>query len=254
MPLPEIVLKPSLIPILFVVQLLAIWLTARHAKRRGEIKSTGWIVFFIVLLLVWGAISTGLALSGVYVSKPFLEAYPTLWLPFIPVVLVMSFLMLSGSAREAVRGLIDGAPVKAIIGIHVLRILAIGTLVKASQGVFSMSFALWVGIPDMAFGATAVIMYGLAAKQRIGIGALMVWNLLGVLVILPGAPIVGQRGLPGLFHALDEIPSMVTLYEFPMVLAPSLVVPIFVMMNLLVVIRLMERMIWGEHAFRAVAV
>jgi hypothetical protein len=42
---------------------------------------------------------------------------------------------------------------------------------------------------------------------------------------------------------------MITLYEFPMALAPSLVVPIFVMMNLFVMIRLIERSIWGENTF-----
>jgi hypothetical protein len=131
-----------------------------------------------------------------------------------------------------------------------LRILAVGTLIKAWQGEFSMSFAIWVGIPDLLFGLSAVIMLYLALKNLFSTMALMQWNLLGVLVILPGAPIVGQMGLPGVFHRIDETPSMITLLEFPMVLAPSLVVPLFVMMNLFVAIRLIERMLQGRLARR----
>jgi len=48
-------------------------------------------------------------------------------------------------------------------------------------------------------------------------------------------------GLPGVMHMVDESPSMMSVFEFPMALAPTLVVPIFVTINLLVAIRLMTK-------------
>ena len=196
-------------------------------------------------MVIWGAISTWLANNGVYLSDAFLAAYPTFWLPFIPVVLILSVLIISVPARTAVQSLIDTTPLKWLIGIHVLRILAVGTLIKAYKGEFSMSFATWVGIPDMLFGLSALFMLWLATKDRINNFGFMLWNMLGVLVIIPGAPIVAQMGLPGVFFNITETPTMVTLYEFPMVLAPSLVVPIFVTLNMLVGIRLIEKLFKG---------
>lgn len=244
--MPEFILKFSMIPIIFIIQLLAIRYAARNADKQNIIKITGWITIFLFILVVWGGISTWLAFDGVYMSDELLEAYPTFWLPFIPVVLVIVPLALFVSARDAVRELIDATPISWIVGIHALRILAIGTIIKAWRGEFSMSFATWVGIPDLLFGLSAVVMIWLALKDRVSTMSLMSWNMLGVLVILPGAPIVGQMGLPGIFHSIDETPSMVTLLEFPMVLAPSLVVPLFVMMNMFVAIRLIERMLQGR--------
>lgn len=238
----------SLIPALFLVEITAIIYITRHARLKG-MKGAGWIYGLLFILLIWGAVSTWLALTGVYQSRAFLEAYPTFWLPFIPVILCVIPYLFFARARRTVRALIDLTPIKWIISIHALRILAIGTVIKAWRGAFSMSFATFVGIPDMLFGLSALWMIRLALKDRISNLGYMAWNMLGVFVILPGAPIVGQMGLPGALHCIEETPSMITLYAFPMVLAPSLVVPIFVMMNLFVTIRLIERSIWGENTF-----
>ncbi len=234
-------MKFSLIPVLFLIQMLAILHAAHHALRRKGRPGYGWFLAMTLILALWGLTSTWLALSGVYLSRGFLESYPTLWLPFVPVLVVTGMILVFPSARRAMQVLIDTVPVRWLVGIHALRILALGTLIKAWRGEFSPSFALWVGIPDLMFGLSALWMMRLGARNRLGDRGLMLWNLLGVLVILPGAPVIGQMGLPGVFHMIDETPSMVTLYEFPMVLAPSLVVPVFVMMNLFTVIRLWER-------------
>ncbi len=234
-------MKFSLIPVLFLIQMLAILHGAHHALRRKGRPGYGWFLAMTLILTLWGLISTWLALSGVYLSRGFLESYPTLWLPFIPVLAVLGMMLIFPSARRAMQILIDTVPVRWLVGIHALRILALGTLIKAWRGEFSLSFALWVGIPDLIFGLSALWVMRLAAQNRLGDRGLMLWNLLGVLVILPGAPLIGQMGLPGVFHMIDETPSMVTLYEFPMVLAPSLVVPVFVMMNLFTAMRLWER-------------
>lgn len=234
-------MKFSLIPALFLLQMLGILYAARYALNRQGMKGYGWFLAITLMLALWGLISSWLALSGVYLSPGFLAVYPTLWLPFIPLVPVIAVLAISATARRALQVVIDTVPVGWLIGIHALRILALGTMIKAWRGEFSLSFALWVGVPDLLYGLSALWMLRLAAQNRLSDRGLLIWNLLGVLVILPGAPLIGQMGLPGIFHMIEETPSMITLYEFPMVLAPSLVVPVFVMMNLFTAIRLIER-------------
>jgi len=238
----------STVPLLFAVQLSAIALATRHAIRAGHLARPAWIGVLMGVLVLWAVASTWLALSGVYESQAFLAAYPLVWLPFVPVVAVALILVLFRPARDAVRALIDGTPTTWLIGIHALRLLAIGTLIKAWSDAFARSFALWVGIPDLLFGLSALVMVWLAARGRVTPPGLLAWSLLGVLVILPGAPLVGQMGLPGLLHAIKETPSITTLFAFPMVLAPSLVVPIFVMMNLLVAIGVIERSVESAEA------
>lgn len=234
-------MKPSLVPLLMIVVLAAVRFAAWRAARDKRLDRPGWIDFLLVLLIAWGAITTWLGYHGFYLSKPFLASYPTLWVPFLPVVIVFTALMLSASARRAVDQLIDATPQTWLVGIHALRILAIGTLVKAWQGSFVVSFALWVGIPDLLFGLSALLMMRVAAGNGLSTRALLLWNMVGVLVILPGAPLVAQMGLPGFLHAFDETPPMTTVYEFPMVLAPTFVVPVFVMMNMLVAMRSVAR-------------
>lgn len=236
-------MKPSLVPLLMIAVLTAIRFAAWRAARDKKLDRPGWIDFLLVLLVAWGVITTWLGYHGFYLSQSFLASYPTLWVPFLPVVIVFTALMLSAPARRAVDQLIDATPQTWLIGIHALRILAIGSLIKAWQGSFVVSFALWVGIPDLLFGLSALFMMRAAAGNRLSPTALLLWNALGVLVILPGAPLVAQMGLPGFLHAFDETPPMTTVYEFPMVLAPTFVVPVFVMLNMLVAMRSVARML-----------
>jgi len=66
-------------------------------------------------------------------------------------------------------------------------------------------------------------------------------NLIGFIIIVPFAVILINVGLPGPLYMIEESPSLKTIFEFPMVLAPTLVVPIFAMVNLFVALRLIKR-------------
>jgi hypothetical protein len=236
----------STVPFLFLVQVLAIGFATRRGAHAGAIQHPGWIYALLGALVSWGALTTYLAVTGVYLTDRFLQMYPTIWIPFIPVAIVVIPALTFGSAREAVSQLIDATPTQHLIAIHALRILAFGTLYKAWNHTFSQSFAVFVGIPDLLFGLSALVMLWLIRRGIFVASGFMLWNLLGVLVILPGAPIVAQRGLPGMFHASTETPGIATIYEFPMALAPTLVVPTFVMINMFVLMRIIERKASGK--------
>jgi hypothetical protein len=51
-----------------------------------------------------------------------------------------------------------------------------------------------------------------------------------------------NMGLPGAMFMVEESPGLKTNFELPMALAPTLVVPIFVMINLFVALRLLGRL------------
>ncbi len=191
------------------------------------------IFALLVTLLGWGGVSAYLSSTGVYTSTQFLELAPGYWLPYIPVVTAVILVILIAPLRDGIRKLVDGTAVHWLTGIHVLRILALGALIKASMGIFPETFAWFVGIPDLLFGLSAVPITWLACRGKLNDDLLMYWHLGGALVVI--VPVFG------LMHIFMREALFSELFVFPMVLAPTLVVPMLVMLNLMVVWRLLER-------------
>lgn len=90
----------------------------------------------------------------------------------------------------------------------------------------------------------AVLIYRGVWKEKSAI----IINLIGFIIIVPFSLILINMGLPGAMYMIEESPSLKTIFEFPMALAPTLVVPIFVMVNLLVALRLIKRKRTRLHA------
>lgn len=206
-----------------------IWLGV-HSYLRGHINMAGLvsIAFWITSLTAWGVTSVYLALNGTYTSASFYAVMPGLWWPMIPAVITVVHLALP-SFRTALFAVVSQNS-RALICIQALRIAAIGGVVKGFNGVLPPSFALPVGIPDMVFGLSALALTVLWPKEGWAPRTLIAWNLIGLGVILP-APLLMQLGLPGPFHVFTSSPDARALFEYPMVLAPTLVVPLFITLN-----------------------
>jgi len=233
----------SLVPMLFAAEVLAVLYATRAGQAGGGLPkpAAGWIYALLALLVLWGAISSHLGLTSAYQTARFLELQAPFWLPFVPVLLVLAPFALVPQARDAINRLIDHTPLYAIIAIQGLRVLAIGGIIKGWNGDFNAAFAFYVGIPDFLFGASALIMAWLVMHDRINRWTLAAWNLIGAAIIVPGTFIVIKLALPGPWQLFTSEPSIMTLYDFPMALAPTLVVPVLVTMNLLVALRLVAR-------------
>ena len=121
------------------------------------------------------------------------------------------------------------------------RVLAIGGILKAYNGEFPLFCARWIGSPDFSFVLTSLIAVYLIFKGVWGKRSGIAINLLGFIVIVPFAVVLINLGLPGIMHMVDESPSIITIFDFPIALALTIVVPIFVTVNLLVAILLMFR-------------
>jgi len=186
----------------------------------------------LIILLVWGGCSGYLSSTGVYVSVNFLQLSPGYWLPYIPVITTVTLVVLITPLRVGLRKFVDYVPDHWLTGIHMLRILAFGTIIKATMGVFPEKFAWFVGIPDLLFGLSAIPITLLAQQKRLNDDIILLWHLAGALVII--VPAIA------LMHIFMKEILFLELFAFPMALAPTLVVPILVMLNLMVVWRLLE--------------
>lgn len=246
-------MKFSTLPFLLLIELFSFWFATRRAVQRGHIDESGatLITILLVLLVVWAGVSSWMAISGVFQSEPFLSSWPAFWVAFVAVAIVMTPLMVSCEARETVRSVIDTTPMHWMVGFQAMRSLAIGGVMKALNGEFSRYFGLYIGIPDMIFGLSALLVAWMVYRKRVGTGTLIIWNLFGAMIIVPFGLVLLQMGLPGPWMHFDETPGISTIFEFPMALAPTVVVPLFVMVNLFVAIRLIERSMAGDKTLES---
>ncbi|MBL3588325.1 MAG: hypothetical protein JMN24_00855 [gamma proteobacterium endosymbiont of Lamellibrachia anaximandri] len=225
----------STLPILIVVIFGFLWFLTRRIHRLGGINESqrNWLVVLLLILLIWGGYVGYQSSEGFFATEGFLNLLPGYWLPYVPVVIAITLTLLIAPLRHGLRKLVDETPRHWLTGIHCLRILALGTLIKASMGVFPEKFAWFVGGADLLFGLSAIVVTLLVHRGRLSDGFLLVWHLIGALVIV--APVAG------LMHVFMQEALFPKLFVFPMVLAPALVVPTFVMLNLLVTWRLLEK-------------
>ncbi|MEE8206737.1 MAG: hypothetical protein V3T82_07290 [Nitrospinaceae bacterium] len=236
-------MKFSMLPLLYLIQIVAIYRVTKNTYGLGQIsaRQNKQIILILATLTLWGGLSTYLGMSGYYQSEDLLSSLPGLWIPTIPVLIVMIPWMASKDLRQGIDKIIDQTPLHLIMGFEGLRILALGGIIKGYRGEFSLFFAKFVGIPDFLYGVTtliaAVLIYRGVWKERSAI----IINLIGFIIIVPFAVILINVGLPGPLYMIEESPSLKTIFEFPMVLAPTLVVPIFAMVNLFVALRLIKR-------------
>ncbi len=225
----------STLPILIAVIFGFLWFLSRRIHRLGSINSSqrNWLVVLLLILLIWGGYIGYQSSVGIFATEDFLSLLPGYWLPYVPVVIAITLTLLVTPLRIGLRKLVDETPYHWLTAIHGLRILALGTLIKASIGVFPEKFAWFVGGMDLLFGLSAIAVTLLVHRGRLTDGFLLVWHLIGALVIV--APVAG------LMHVFMQEVLFSKLFAFPMVLAPALVVPSFVMLNLLVAWRLLEK-------------
>ena len=236
-------MKFSMLPILLLIQLLVIYRATKSTETSGNIDSQqrNLVNTILVGLGVWAVMSSYFGLSGVYQSEAFLASLPGLWITQIPILIVMIPWILSQSFRQATDSIIDHTPLHYIMAFEGLRIFALGGIIKGYKGEFSPLFAKAIGIPDFFIGTLALTGAYLIYKGIWGNRAAIAINLLGFIVIIPFGMGLINLGLKGPMYYINETPSTATIFDFPMALAPTVVVPIFVMVNLFVAIRLLQK-------------
>lgn len=225
----------SSLPLLIAVVFGFLWFLVSRLHRAGILNSDqrNQMALLIGVILMWGMFIGYQSSVGRFGSEPFYNLMPGYWMPYVPVVVALSMMLSLAPLRDGLRVLVDETPVHWLSGIHILRILALGTLLKASNDLFPQMFAWFVGGPDLLFGASAIIVTLLARSGRLSDRFILYWHLAGALaIVLPVA---------GLMHLFMAEPLFAELFMFPMVMAPALIVPTLVLLNLLVAWRLYEQ-------------
>ena len=218
-------MKLSLVPLLAILTLaFGVFITATARKDRSISGAEARSVYFLVLAFaVWTVILIALGIGGIHVALMY--QVPFLWQSGIPVTILFINFILSRNLRRALHGIASSTPQHWLVFFQALRIGALGGVLKGIQGQITSSFVLWIGIPDFLFGVSAILVGWLLLREAVSKSFLVVWGLIGAsLILLPTFPLMN--------YWMNE-PGFVFIFEFPMVLAPGIVVPMMIFFNLL---------------------
>ncbi len=232
----------SLTPFLLVIELGFCFFLTWHSHRRDPgIGSLCPAYVFFTWLSLYAVATSLLGYHGWYLREEVLRLLPGFWLQLVTVAAAVIPVLVSRALRQDLRQIVDTTPWQWFARFHALRIAALGTAAKTMTGEFPLYFEVFVGIPDLLFGISALWIAVLAGRGGISRCGFLLWNLVGVLVIVPSAPILLQLGLPGPFYVFTDLPDARAVYAYPMSIAPMIGVPLFVLVNLCVAWRLWER-------------
>lgn len=199
------------------------------AFQDGTIGVIGAIAIALWLLVVgiWLAIIAQLARSG-WLPGPGVNALPWLWVPSPPVILSLLGLLLVPTMREAWMAVLIAIPAIAIPALNALRVLAIGTIIKAWRIEFPRRIGFGVGIPDMLFGLWSgfiALSGGFVSRQQE-----VVWHIIGLAILLMMIPMVFTVLRQPRLDAPNKGPARAILV-FPMVLAPAGLATMFAILH-----------------------
>lgn len=229
-------MRLSIVPFyILLVFAFCIFITYRARRNQGinQIETRS-IYIFIAGLFGWTVASTIFGLRGIHSSPELLERIPFLWQAFVAITMWMVFYAFSSTFRGALNKLADATPATWLVFVQALRVGALGSVVKAVRGDITSSFPLWVGIPDFLFGVSAIIIgYLLLRNPTAYRRTLIAWSTAGAAIIL--LPTFGF--MP---YWMNE-PGFTFIFEFPMVMSPSIIVPILVLLNFLLAWKAMRQ-------------
>lgn len=215
----------SILPIYAMfIAMICVALTARTwsmgALSRKEVLA---VSVFLSALAIWSGIIILLGFRDTHVNL--MQKIPFVWQAFVPMVLWMVPFALSPVFRRAVWQIAVATPAHWLVSIQALRIGAIGGIIKGLQGEIQSTYVFWIGIPDFLFGLSALAVAWLVWRRHMTFGALTSWNLVGfALIVMP-------TFIPMTYWMTE--PGFEFIFEFPMILAPGLVVSLLISLNLL---------------------
>jgi hypothetical protein len=203
----------------------------------GTIGFTGAIALSLWLgaIGLWLINVARLSISG-WLTGTGVASLPWLWVPSPPVVLSLAGLLLLPVLREAWLAVLAALPVVAVPALNALRVLAIGTVIKAGRVQFPRRIGFAVGIPDTLFGlwsAFIALSGGFQSEHQE-----LIWNALGMAILLMMIPMVLTLLRQPRLDAPGKGPARGIL-AFPMVMAPAGLATLFAILHMLSLYRLL---------------
>jgi len=216
------------------------WILFRAAARSGLPATTQRSVRLgiALFLAVWFGAALLLApdLASLPGRDPFAIAPAVPFFSVVPLALIGLALTLS----PALRRVLASAPVPALIGVQAYRVIGAIFLVLYAQGQMPAHFALPAGWGDVAVGLAAPLVALALARGMPGARALALsWVVFGLLDLAVAVGMGTGLLAPYLMPALGpRVPPVGAMGAFPLILVPSLAVPISVALHLTALVRL----------------
>ena len=159
----------------------------------------------------------------------------------VGVIIVVAFgAVVFGVFPEARQGLIDSASAttnREFVSIHILRLLAIGTIIKYLQRQLPLHFVILGTLPDFLFAISALVTSLTVEVDSLGQEFLLAWHWTGFAVFL-GAGISMFFSVPSLLRIYSGEPDTSIIFRFPMLIAPNFTVPLFMLAHSFAIVKL----------------
>jgi len=157
----------------------------------------------------------------------------------VAIVLTLTVAMfgLIPAAREGIVRAAQSTSDLQLISIHILRLLAVGTIIKYIHRELPLHFMILGSIPDFLFAVSAVVLAMLGACGSLSDSSLIVWHMVGFSVFM-GAGISMFFSVPSPLRIYHNEPDTTITFQFPMLLAPNFTVPLFMIAHLFALVKL----------------
>jgi hypothetical protein len=194
------------------------------------------VVAWIVGMLLW------LALVIYGSRRDFFLKHSERLSNLVGVTIVVTFAVaMFGIIPAAWQGVVSAAHNTSdlqLIYIHILRLLGIGAIVKFLHRELPLHFVILGSVPDILFALSAVALAVRGASGPFDPSFLVAWHLIGFSVFL-GAGISMFFSVPSPLRIYHNKPDTSIVFKFPMVLAPNLTVPLFMIAHLFALVKLL---------------
>ena len=219
----------SIVHILGLTQLAVFWYWGDMALKYDKNLKRYTLNTLLIVLLIWFGLTSYFAIKGDYLKNTYY--FSTILGLLIPLLIVFMF-SLWDDFKELFKALAFVVPFKSLVGFQALRILSIGTIIKYYQGQFPLHFFILGSLPDFIFSLSALYLFFDFKKGGHPSKKFALWNILGMIAFL-GAGISMYFSVPSLLQLTDTGTNATLAFNFPMALAPTFTVPLFMMGNML---------------------
>jgi hypothetical protein len=211
---------------------IAYWLLRTGGAMPGY---TATVVAWIVAMLGW-------LVLVVYAGRRDFFLKNTRWLSNLAgVIIVVAFAaVLFGTIPAAREGLSRAAAATTdseLASIHILRLLAVGAIIKYVQRQLPLHFVIWGALPDFLFGASAVVVTLMARNGALSQEFLIAWHSIGFSLFL-GAGLSMFLSVPSPIRMYHGDPDTSIVFRLPMLLAPNFTVPLFMLAHAFALVKL----------------
>lgn len=219
---------PAYVPVLVLAGNLAALTGVVALFRRAGAPTAG----LTVGLGTWFGLAVLLALRGFY-DQATLGPVPLILLGLgLPLVAAAAAL-----SRDRVRSLAALMDIRWLVGIQTYRVTGFAFLAAMWAGLLPAEFAGPAGWGDVLVGLAAPLAAIWALHDRGGRWAATAWNTLGLVDLAMAVTLANLAGTHT-GNPLGAVPTTEAMTRFPLVLIPTVMVPVSVFLHLLTYVRL----------------